>query len=371
MQADASIDNSKDWGIIVHSVGTTNANVIGALHKAIPVPENQIARKIYQAPSMLLNQISQGMADEISVLLNKIGLQTEAIHKSKSIEEAKALFDVCLVLNDKKQMPQILEVLKLFLGVQEDQCKSMLFQSPNVIMGQVSRATVEAIRDRFSELNVDVKASRISNSNYLFLYYNLTGHEKHQLKSILTPHNLQHLLENNAFLEQTLTRSQADKIWPHVKRFGSKVKLINADFAQFDVQLELSEKNNGLLNILEQHTDIPTHLLSKVIDRAPIVIKRNASFNSTLELTNTLNDNRSKFTVLPVSMQYFNIAISKMGQREVTEDIIAWMTGCTQEQLKELCSGRKSDSLLLTATQAHWLAHELKLVGTHINLILA
>lgn len=364
-------DTAKEWGVVVHSVGSTDADIIGALHKALPVPQNQLAMKIYQAPSVLLGQLEKSMAEEINGLLNRIGLETSVHHKDDAMDLGKGDMEVCLTVTDYSAMAKVMAVIERFVGVGPEQSKAMLLQSPNVLMGQISATTVAALKQRFSGLGVDLQSATIAESRFLLLSQFLTAHDKHQLQQVLGQHELAHLLAEDAYIEHQLDKQTAERLWPHIKRFGSKVKLINQDFARFDVRLEANVVTADLVNALNALTEIPEHLIAKVIEKAPMVIKQNSDFEQVKALCNALNGCGAKFSVLPVCMQYFNIEIEQLGDKEQTRQILSWMTGCAEEPLQNLMRSGTEPSILLSAVQAHWLSHELKTAGTKIKLSLS
>ncbi|MGH8527804.1 MAG: hypothetical protein ACREXY_27375, partial [Gammaproteobacteria bacterium] len=144
------------WRVVIRSVGTAAAHIVGTLRQALPFSEERLAAGIYQAPAELLGPLDRATAEHLTEALVAAGLEAEILGADEPFTPGGPDYDVALVIQHFDRLVEVAREIARFLGVSVDQARRILYTCPTELIGKVSLSTVEAIRHRFEPLGVTV-----------------------------------------------------------------------------------------------------------------------------------------------------------------------------------------------------------------------
>ena len=146
--------------IVVRSVGTARAGIVGRRTTHLPFPEERLAACVDQAPAELIGPIDDDVAGPVAEALTRVGLVVDVLGVDEPFMPGGPDYDVALVIRRFDRLVDVAEEIAAFLGVNAERARQMLCACPAELIGKVSANTVEAIRRRFEPLGVSVHASR-------------------------------------------------------------------------------------------------------------------------------------------------------------------------------------------------------------------
>jgi hypothetical protein len=168
--------------IVIRSVGTANAGIVGALHKALPFPEERLAACVYQAPAELVGPLDQDKAEAVALALRATGLEVDVLAADEAFTPGGPDYDVALVIRQFDRLVELVGEIASLLGVTAERARQMLCTCPAELIGKVSANTVDAIRKRLEPLGVTVDASRREGA--LFDIFSAAGPEAQHDKAL-------------------------------------------------------------------------------------------------------------------------------------------------------------------------------------------
>ena len=270
----------KRWDIVVDSIGNSGAGLIAALRQVSPLSENRLASMLYQAPSVLLTGLPLETAQSINELLCSTGLESHINDEEDEIENGDASHEIAMVINDFSRVTQVVELIMKVLGTDMETARKMLCSSPTMLMGSVSVNTVEALRPRFAELDIELDISQPGQAVYDAFCGETTAMEQRNLERMLGEVGIpDETMQNNSGLVATgLSKEKSDALWAKITRSSLKVRLVNRDFQRYDLRLLEAPAEPEMYAYLTQSTGMPEKVARKIPAKAPIVLHRNISF---------------------------------------------------------------------------------------------
>jgi len=363
-------DLSEQHSIAVRSIGTAGIRVISALRAVTNAADTQLAELLFQAPSILATNLKQDIADQVSRLLQEMGLDTTVLGSDETIEPGDALHDIALVVRDVSQMGALLAEVVELLGVSPQQARTMLCDSPAVLMGKVSANTVAACRQRFSPLSAEVDVTRPAEAVYDVFLGKCSAIELAQVQSALSKAGV-------AFPEQSdqpvvvmgITAEQAERIWEQFARRPLPLRIVSRDFERFDVTLDSAPRSAEIVSYLINSTGMPERVAHKVLDRLPIVLHELVDHDEMTKHIEAVNQLGGTATGHLVLFQTFVLKIKRLGNRQQTESILQLLTEMDDTAAAEAVQNGMINCPL-THLQARWLQWELQQAGTETEKVL-
>lgn len=370
-----SPSNGNNWAILVNSIGTAGVGLVKALKEVSPLSENKIAARLFQAPSHLLSDLPKSLADEVNKLLRSTGLDSEVIEKNAAVEFGDAEHEVALVIKDVSRMREVAKLIMNLIGADIQTVRQLLFASPTVLLGKISRNTALKIKERFAELDVEVDISKPSEALFDVFLGECTDLQKHQLEKLFRdlPFDLAYNKElaGNALITAGLSQQQAEQIWQKVCRTALPVRIVNRDFERFDFRLLSLPDTPAAREYLIASSGMPPELAPKALANLPLVLQQNISFGE-------LEPSLAKVKALGGEAEG-NLLVFQTFALQIT-DLSAWseqveniLLILTSESKASLLACRQGDGILpgpFTSLQARWIQHELSRLGVVANRLL-
>ena len=275
--------------VVIRSVGTAAAGVVGALRQALPFAEERLAACIYQAPAELLGHLDQTTAEALARALMTMGLEVETLGPSETFTPGGPDYDVALAIQGTDRLLDAAREIATFLGVPFMQARQILCACPTELIGKVSANTVAAIRRRFEPLGVAVDVSRREGAVFDLFVGDCPPPQQAEVQRCLREAGL---LTGDAGeagdalrprVLAGLREPDAKACYERLKGCRAPIRIVNRDFQRFDVRLEEARDTLAMVEFLVESTGMPEAVAKKVPARTPIVIQHNLPYRETQE----------------------------------------------------------------------------------------
>ncbi|MCL1487196.1 MAG: hypothetical protein MH186_04290 [Marinobacter sp.] len=121
---------------------------ITIMASALGVPVRALSQDIYRAPSILARDIP---ADSLPELLNhcaSLGLDVTSASNDATVPKIVNTLQLAIHIEDSARIPHAVETIARVTGVAPDQVFRMLATPPGLVLGNVSCAAAESLRER-------------------------------------------------------------------------------------------------------------------------------------------------------------------------------------------------------------------------------
>jgi len=136
------------YALIIRSPGQVDMAGITIMASALGVPVRALSQDIYRAPSILARDIP---ADSLPELLNhcaSLGLDVTSASNDATVPQTVQTFQLAIHIEDSARIPHAVETVARVTGVAPEQVFRMLATPPGLILGNVSCAAAESLRER-------------------------------------------------------------------------------------------------------------------------------------------------------------------------------------------------------------------------------
>lgn len=367
--------SDREWRVIVRSIGTAGAAIVGALRRVLPYSEEQLAVRLYQAPSELIRDIDSATAQAIVAILCEAGVDAEAGRQDEAFTPGDAAYDVALVIEDVSRLIHVVREIALFLGVGFEQAQRIAYSCPAELIGKVSSATVDALRSRFNPLGAEVDASRIARALYdVFLEPCAPGQEAQVRRKLqdagVADRRESHFTDHPMLLCAGLGKAECEKLCTALKPLGAGTRIVNRDFQRFDLRLENAPDTADVALFLAASAGMPEHVARKISTRTPVVTHHNVRYDEAGVLVATAGKLGATLSAHLLALQRFRLHLAKVRNPQPTWQILEALAGLDPEHARR--EGRTGATIESPATlvQARSLQLQLKQVGTDAQLMM-
>ena len=365
------------YRVMIRSVGTAAAGVVGALRQALPFSEERLAACIYQAPAELLGHLDQTTAEALARGLMTMGLEAETLGPSETFTPGGPDYDVALAIQGTDRLLDAAREIATFLGVPFMQARQILCACPTELIGKVSANTVAAIRRRFEPLGVAVDVSRREAAVFDLFVGECPPPQQAQVQRCLREAGL---LTGDAGeagdaprprVLAGLREPQAKACFERLKGCGAPIRIVNRDFQRFDVRLEEARDTPAMVGFLVESTGMPEAVAKKVPARTPIVIHHTLPYRETQEALARIAGLGGRASAHLLALQNVRLQLAKVGDPDSTSRLLEVLGGIEPERAREMVRVRGVLDHPATVPQARWLQHELRRVGTDARMVVA
>src|SRR5690606_22861297 len=148
-----------EWRVVVDSIGSADARLIGVLARGLERGEQQVASLLLRSPAVPIDQPSRELADRTAALLRETGIELRVISSSDAFEPGEGHHEVALVVHAIDRISEITAEVARVVGCSAPQALELVCATPAVLLAGVSANTVEALRARFARLGAELIAS--------------------------------------------------------------------------------------------------------------------------------------------------------------------------------------------------------------------
>ncbi|WP_045226912.1 hypothetical protein [Methyloterricola oryzae] len=369
-------DLSEDgYRIVIHSIGTAGARMVGVLKKVLPYAESKLAALLFQAPAEIMAGLTLEQADEINALLRSTGLDSQVMGADEPFTPGDGSHEVALAIMDASQMTLVAQVVMDVLGVSLDQARTLLCASPTVLVGKVSANTVDALRRRFAPLGVELDVSRPAEARYDVFLGACDARGRERVIQLLRDLRVPTLPDAGDGQEQPvlavgLSKAEADALWDPLRRTDVPLRLVNRDFERFDVRLEEADATPALADFLVSEVGMPAAVVPKVLARLPIVIAQNVPYERMAQLLAGVAAVGGRASGHLLAFQTFGLVVTKAGQVTAAAQLLQALGRVSPEEALAALPPASKPVGTMTDPQVRWLQHELKRAGAESRVVL-
>jgi hypothetical protein len=358
--------------VVVRSIGGAGVTLVRSLRHVLPFADADIAALLFQAPSVLLTGLEPTQADGIVQLLRDAGLECEVLTSDEAIDDGVGDHEVALSVRDVQHVPAILlEVVKL-LGVDVATARTLVCSAPAVLLGGISRATVDALRTRFAALGADLDASRTPEARFdLFLGEcppAVRDRAVDRLRSVAGAAAVS-VSPAGPVVAPGLDHATAARVWQGLRASDVPARIVNRAFARYDVVLHAAADSPALRAHLTARAGMPDKVVPRVLASLPVVIHRNLSHADLEAALAELVDAGATAVAEPLAFQRFNLTLGDVREPRPLIPVISAIAGI--DEAAALTALRARPARLtgqFPPLQARWLQHELRRVGCDARL---
>ncbi len=272
---------SDQFRILIKSIGNAQPAASVAIAQGLNLPTAVVVSRLYSAPSILIDGIDEVTATGITKLLSELGFEAEVQDTALPAPEAPVLYDVAIYVKDARQFQYAIEKISEFTGIIEEDAARMIMSPPGVILGSVSKATVDVLSKQL-EPDISVLSSQPDVARY-HLFLSKDGGETLHRRILQDLENTGLKLCGITGLVATdIDHATARLLWQRHQASGL-LRIVNQDFLHFDLVLQKPEINKKLtpaqVETLEKIAGIPEEMAENVLCAAPITLLESVSHN--------------------------------------------------------------------------------------------
>lgn len=271
------------FSVVIDSIGSASPRQAVAVARGLGLSPDHTIRAIYRAPVVLASAMSRPVADKLYTLLSDLGFQIRMTDSpSADVLPEPLLLDVALHVEDPIQTLPVAAELAQFCGVEISEALRLITDPPGIVLGGVTRATVDALQRRVGKLGVTLTASDPLTSRFDLFAAGLPATVAAQLRRELTDAG-HPLPTGEALIATDLPHSLADRLWRKYGRSG-EVRMIDQAFLRFDLVLD------GLLPGATARDDhaalltgmfgMPPELFDTVMAQPPITLATDLAYGA-------------------------------------------------------------------------------------------
>ena len=363
--------------VVIRSVGSANAGIVGALHKALPFTEERLAACVYQAPAELVGHLDSATAEAVTEALRATGLEADVLDGDEGYTPGGPDYDVALVIRQFDRLAEVIGEIAGFLGVTPERARHMVCNCPAELIGKVSASTVEAIRRRFEPLGVTVDASLRKEALFDVFLGDCADAQRDQARRILresgvgADHGEAPGERLSGCIAAGVGKDAAEGVWQRVRNATIPLRILNRDFQRFDLRLEEAPDTPGMIAFLVETSGMPERIARKIPARTPIYTHHNLRRDETLDLFDRIAALGGRGSAHPIALQSFRLQLERIGDADSTIRLLEVLGGVDVERARAVVRAMGTVERPATAHLARWLQHELRRVGTDARMLLA
>jgi hypothetical protein len=360
--------------LVVRSIGTASFSIIAALRQISTLTEQELAERLFRAPSELFAGVPWPTAEKAAEVLRGAGLEVDVLPAGEAFTPGDGGYDVALLPTDFSRMAEVVREVIRLLGVDARTARRMLCASPTILVGAVSSATVEALRRRFAPLGVDLAVSRPAESTFDIVVGHCAPSVRARLLETLQSAGVPVVQPAGDHAPETpliaagLDKATADRIWDQFGRKNPALRILDRALERFDIRLDACPRTAaaGLVSI----TGMPEKAALKVLERLPVIVQQNLTFDETRQSLERLSALGAVAADELRTLQTFSVAIEAASDRKKAAQALQALADLPEDQGEALLRALPARiEGPLSLTHARWLQAELKARGAVSKLV--
>jgi len=368
------------WRVVIHDIGSAGAAALHGVSNAIDLPRAETVRRCLQAPATLVDGLPAERARAVVGVLGEMGLNAAAQPAERSFEEGVGDREVALVIDDFRRCRQLLQAITALTGQTPQQAIATLRQTPCVLLGQLSAASVAALRARFAACGASLDESQGEAARYDLLLQTDAAAAAAQFEQFARAAGQAPLRSQTAgrhsLVATDLQPAAARELWREAGERRLDCQIVNQDFQRFDIRLQTAPaaQHAALAELLERDCAIPADSFPRLAKHLPLVVARQRSRADCLALLAALQALGAEVEAEMTASLRFDLQIRSLGSaaqhcRQLLVDLGALPAGCDDAGMRRrLPDGSGLLRGPFSYNQAHWLLAELKAAGASVAL---
>jgi ribosomal protein L7/L12 len=372
MMNDTQCENS--WRVSIDNIGDAGIHTVSALVKAFNEDYSSVAKRMLQAPSLLLQNLGKTKAQQIAQLLEESGLKANASLMSEPFQHGDNEHEIALSLTTFNHMNQLISEIMMLTGIDLKHAIRVLCSMPSVLLGNISKNNAESLQQRFQKMGAELDFSRPRTARYDVFIQTDSYIVRKEIKRIVESLSIA-ISENNdgnSLAATDLDYTKAHELWNLTQEKKIQCRLINRDYQRFDVTLTDARAANTktLTDILTDKCRIPKAATSMIINKLPLVISNNITLQNAQDLMVALKECGADSRADLISCLTFQLKFETYEPSEKSHSVLKKIGNVNANAISKLDRGRsKILEGPFSYNQAKWLMYELKALGSQVVLV--
>ena len=255
--------------VLLRSVGTATPRVAAAIAGALELPAEFVVDTIYRAPGRLLANVDAIDAERLAQMLAGIGLDAVAVPPGTGVVRGP-LLDIAAQLINPLLAEAVADALGRFIGCTPAAALDLLLTPPGIVLGNVTRPTLEALRAVLPSGAVALTASEPDRAHYALFATNLTPAHRAAIAPFLAEKC--DPADDGSVTCFDLTRANADALWRRLHA-PQGTRIVNQDFLTFTLVLTAMPDDAGRgAEALSAIADVPAEVYGDIAALLPCPI---------------------------------------------------------------------------------------------------
>jgi ribosomal protein L7/L12 len=308
--------------VIIDSIGTAKPIASKILSDAFEIPQELITKLIYGAPSVLLHKVDKKIANKATETLSQLGLEVSVQDASIPVPTDTTTYDISIYIEDIALLPLITKQAGEFLGCGLKEAFHLLTQESGIVIGGVSKATVDAFSKR---IDAKVVASQANKDTYTI---SVDATDKSLLKNICAE-----LKTTPPFINIPYKTSQ--NLW---RKYGSnsQLSILNESHQRFEIVLEnvVATHPNYRKALLEK-VGMPEDIIDPVLHNLPVQLEEGLPVQEAIQVIEDYKNDGLNCSIKPLATSDCRIRIDTIIRLEDTLNILSQFVSKEQLPSKE------------------------------------
>lgn len=356
--------------MVLTSVGVGGASHLAVLRQLTPRPDAKLAEMLLQAPTQLITLDDRAGAMEVCELLEQGGLEAAVLAAGDDFEPGTGEYDIALHVRDIDQVNIVVAHVVALLGVSANEAREIVCASPPVLIGNVSRATVDALRLRFAAAGAEISVSRKVDARFDLVVASCAPRVRSHLVATMEVAGFE-VTDHDAapLVVLDLDRATAESALAELSRASSDAKVIDRAFERFDVRVVACPNTPDVVESLIELTGMPSDVAERIADNTPIVlleeVDRPTMENALLRLATVGATAVAELTTLAHSA----VRVDSCSDLAAASNVVASLTGSADADMRPITKMPHMFSGSFSRVRANWIVHELRQLGATAEVL--
>lgn len=352
--------------ITVRALHRGTAGIVRALAPHFDIPPAEIAARLFRAPAVLAGGLSPELARGLAEALREAGLDVIVEPDEALPPDSGPTYDIALYLRDAGRFREVCQELASVLGCPLGEAAAALCATPPTVLGGVSQATVEALRQRFAPLGAEVDASQPAKALYDVFYVGEDAGGLATVRAVLGALSVE--VGAPPLVASGLTHTQAQHVWRDLASRGL-VRVVDQAYQRFDLSLLQAPATPAFAELLVRETGMPAALVPRVLARLPVVVHEGLRRGELAERTAVLESAGARVAAQLVSFRSFRLRVEEAREAAPVGELLSAVLGMPAGEVRTALSRLPHTfASPLGDTRARWLLAELRARGARASL---
>ena len=362
--------------MVVESPGTCDGELIRTVTQFAGRSQREVARCFFQAPGELVGGLDRETAEGFARTLSEAGARARVLDPEAGFEPGVGEWEAAVVVRDLDRIPGALHEVVRLLQVPPEEGIEILCRTPAVLMGSLSWAAAEAIQRRFATAGAEVDLSRPEQAIYDLYVDAGSEADRRRVETLLDRSSSDVTLAEGVegaagMVASGLRWSDLEPIRDELLRHASGVKVLNRDFARFDLTLTaVGARPEAVTEYLAEELGLPRRILPRMLEALPVVVAGNVRAEEAERRLPALEARGASATANLLSWRSFSLVLRDVGDRERAEEVLRLLNGLSREDARVRLAERPPVTFPgpFGLLRARWLQRELGKVGAEVEL---
>lgn len=359
------------YDIVIDSMGSAGAGLLRSLRPVSQLSDRELARRLLQAPSIVLENLDRNTAEKVTRVLSDTGAHVSYRAHDEDFEPGMGEFEVAATLVNHRYSDSVVQALMGLMNLPLKQASLLLARTPAILISQVSCATVEAFRQQLEPVGVELDVSRPATALYDLYATSTDSATLQRSRKLLHERGVQvNPIPGEPLLATGVDHATCQALWKEYERSAAPLVILNQDYQRADIRLLSAAPDPDLDRYLSETLQLPERAIERLYDNLPLVVARAVPRSQLADILSRLEALGAKAEGHITAFQQFGLQLPADVRAADIAPVLALVTGEDQTRCQRAL--QKQPGWLrgpYNSQQARWLQAELKKAGLNARLV--